>query len=350
MEFAVGSIVKVLGAKFADIDAQPTRVRLPDEPLMLVDRIIRVEGEPCSMSHGLVITEHDVTADRWYLDGGRIPTCVAVEAGQADLFLSGYLGIDKHTKGLAVYRLLDAVVKFHNALPQPGDTIRYVIRIEKFFRQGDTWLFRFDYDCTVGGKALMTMRNGCAGFFTKAELDAGQGIIHTKFDLMTQAGKRPDDWQPLVAMTEESYTTDQIKALRAGDLVSCFGADFARVNVSNPYTLPSGHMELVDSVAAINPSGGRFGLGQIKAQMNIQPSDWFLTCHFCDDNVMPGTLMYECCLHTLRIYLMRMGWVSAKDEGAWEPVPGIDSQLKCRGQVTEKTTTVTYEGTIKELC
>jgi len=349
MEFAVGSIAKVLGAKFADIDAQPTRVRLPDEPLMLVDRIIRVEGEPCSMSHGLVITEHDVTADRWYLDGGRIPTCVAVEAGQADLFLSGYLGIDKHTKGLAVYRLLDAVVQFHQSLPQPGDTIRYVIRIEKFFRQGDTWLFRFDYDCTVGGKALMTMRNGCAGFFTKAELDAGQGIIHTKFDLMTQAGKRPDDWQPLVAMTEESYTTDQIKALRGGDLVACFGSAFALLNVSNPYTLPSGHMELVDSVAAINPSGGRFGLGQIKAQMKIQPDDWFLTCHFCDDHVMPGTLMYECCLHTLRIYLMRMGWVSAKDEGAWEPVPGIDSQLKCRGQVTEKTTTVTYEVTIKEL-
>ena len=34
-----------------------------------------------------------------------------------------------------------------------------------------------------------------------------------------------------------------------------------------------------------------------------------LTCHFVDDHVMPGTLMYECCLHTLRIYLLRLGWV-----------------------------------------
>ncbi|MDY0191678.1 MAG: beta-ketoacyl synthase N-terminal-like domain-containing protein [Desulfuromonas sp.] len=349
MEFAVGSIGKMLGTQFADIDAHPTRVRLPDEPLMLVDRIISVEGEPCSMSHGRVITEHDVTSDRWYLDGGRIPTCVAVEAGQADLFLSGYLGIDKQTKGLAVYRLLDAIVQFHGPLPQPGDIIRYDIRIERFFRQGSTWLFRFNYDCTVNGQPLMTMRNGCAGFFTQAELAAGQGIVHTKFDLMPQPGKRPADWQALVPMVEESYNAEQVHSLRSGDLVSCFGHEFTRLAVANPYTLPSGHMELVDRVTAIMPHGGRFGLGQIRAEMDIKPDDWFITCHFCDDHVMPGTLMYECCLHTLRIYLMRMGWVSAQNEGAWEPVPGVDSQLKCRGQVNEKTNTVTYEVTIKEL-
>lgn len=38
MEFAIGSIAKMLGPRFAQIDSHPTRVRLPDEPLMLVDR------------------------------------------------------------------------------------------------------------------------------------------------------------------------------------------------------------------------------------------------------------------------------------------------------------------------
>ena len=349
MEFAVGSIAAMLGPRFAPIDEHPTRVRLPDEPLMLVDRIIRVEGEPCSMTHGRVITEHDVTMDRWYLDGDRIPTCVAVEAGQADLFLSGYLGIDFHTKGHAVYRLLDAVVEFHSELPKPGDVIRYDIRIERFFRQGDTWLFRFQFDSTVNGQPLMTMRNGCAGFFSQQELDDGKGIIHTKFDLMEQPGKRPADWRELVPMTRESYDAGQIAALRRGDLVTCFGDAFAALAVDRPYTLPSGHLELVDRVTEVIPDGGRFGLGQIRAEMDIQPDDWFLTCHFCDDNVMPGTLMYECCLHTLRIYLMRMGWVSAEGEAVWQPVPGVGSQLKCRGQVTEHTKTVTYEVTLKEL-
>ena len=39
LEFAIGSIGSVLGPDFAAVDAYPTRVRLPDEPLMLVDRI-----------------------------------------------------------------------------------------------------------------------------------------------------------------------------------------------------------------------------------------------------------------------------------------------------------------------
>ena len=63
---------------------------------------------------------------------------------------------------------------------------------------------------------------------------------------------------------------------------------------------------------------------------------------------MPGTLMYECCLHTLRIFLMRLGWVGEHDEVVCEPVPGVASQLKCRGQVTAATRTVTYEVTLKE--
>lgn len=96
-------------------------MRLPDAPLQLVDRITAIEGEPRSMTHGRVVTEHDIHAGAWYLDCGRIPTCIAVEAGQADLFLSGFLGIDFETRGLAMYRLLDAKVCFHRSLPGPGE-------------------------------------------------------------------------------------------------------------------------------------------------------------------------------------------------------------------------------------
>ena len=64
---------------------------------------------------------------------------------------------------------------------------------------------------------------------------------------------------------------------------------------------------------------------------------------------MPGTLMYECCLHTLRIFLLRMGWVAEAAGAAWEPVPGVASRLCCRGQVLETTRIVTYEVTIREL-
>ncbi|MDX2481755.1 MAG: beta-ketoacyl synthase N-terminal-like domain-containing protein [Desulfuromusa sp.] len=348
MEFAIGSVEKMLGADFAEVDTYPTRVRLPDGPLMLVDRILEVEGVPCSMTHGRVVTEHDVTADRWYLDGGRIPTCIAVEAGQADLFLSGYLGIDFISKGKAVYRLLDAVVTFHRGLPVVGDTIRYDIEIKEFFRQDQTYLFRFNFEGTVNGEPLLSMRNGCAGFFTAEDLAAGQGIIHTKLDLMEQPGILPHDWQDLVPMQTESYRDDQINALYAGDLQACFGKHFSALRFK-PYTLPGGQLKLVDRVIELDPQGGRYGIGQITAEMDIQPDAWFLTCHFIDDQVMPGTLMYECCMHTLRIYLLRMGWIGEEGQTWCEPVPGIASGLKCRGQVTAKTRTVTYRVSIKVL-
>ncbi len=216
MEFAVGSIAKVLGAAFAHVDGHPTRVRLPDEPLMLVDRIVEIEGVPQSMTSGRVVTEHDILEGAWYLDGGRIPTCIAVEAGQADLFLSGYLGIDSITKGLSFYRLLDAVVTFHGPLPGAGKRIVYDIVIEEFFKQGETHLFRFHFEATVNGRPFLTMRKGCAGFFTEAALAAGQGIVLTSIEKRKGEAKWTGGWRELVAMEEESYGDEQLERLRRG--------------------------------------------------------------------------------------------------------------------------------------
>ncbi|WP_435019720.1 beta-ketoacyl synthase N-terminal-like domain-containing protein [Tundrisphaera sp. TA3] len=349
LEFAVGRIGDVLGPEFAAIDAHPTRVRLPDEPLMLVDRILTIEGTPRSMGSGRVVTEHDVLPGAWYLDGGRIPTSIAVESGQADLFLSAYLGVDFETGGHAVYRLLDAVVTFHDALPGPGAVIRYDIYIDHFFRQGTSRLFRFRFEGTVDGRPLLTMRDGCAGFFTDEALAAGQGVIKTALDLRPMPGKLPDDWRVPVAMAVETFDAGQVEALRRGDLAAAFGPAFDGLPLHRPAPLPGGNMTLVDRVVHLDPAGGRFGLGLIRAEADIRPDDWFMTCHFVDDRVMPGTLMFECCLHTLRVFLMRMGWVGEDGSVACEPVPGVASRLKCRGQVTVTTQVVTYEVEIKEL-
>jgi len=349
LEFARGSVGRMLGAAFAEADNFPTRVRLPDEPLMLVDRIVTLEGEPKSMTSGRVVTEHDVHPGAWYLDGGRIPTCVAVEAGQADLFLSGYLGIDFITRGMAVYRLLDAVVTFHRELPGPGETISYDIHIERFFRQGETYLFRFHFEATVNGEPLLSMRNGCAGFFSAGELEAGKGIVRGALDLRPRTGSLPADWVELVPVETASYSAGQLDALRQGDLAGCFGPLFAGLRLQRPLTIPGGPMQLVHRVMELEPKGGRYQLGFIRAEADIHPDDWFITCHFVDDKVMPGTLMYECCMHTLRILLLRMGWVAETEGSAWQPVPGVASQLCCRGQVLESTRIVRYEVTVREL-
>jgi 3-hydroxymyristoyl/3-hydroxydecanoyl-(acyl carrier protein) dehydratase len=300
-EYAVGSVGKVLGSEFAAADQFPTRVRLPDGPLLLCHRIMSVEAVPKSMSSGVLVTEHDVLPDAWYLDDGRIPVCVAVEAGQADLFLSGYLGADFHTRGLAVYRLLDAVVTFHDRLPEPGTVIRYVIKIHQFFRQGETLLFRFSFDALANGRKLMTMANGCAGFFTAGELAAGRGVVKTALDRAPRAGKAAGGYAPLapLPLAKEEYDEIALDALRRGAYAECFGAGFGGLELARPKRLPGGAdapmLRLVHRILELEPRGGRFGSGRILGEADIRPDDWFLTCHFVDDMVMPGTLMYYAC-------------------------------------------------------
>jgi acyl transferase domain-containing protein/3-hydroxymyristoyl/3-hydroxydecanoyl-(acyl carrier protein) dehydratase len=347
--FAVGKIGDVLGPDYAPIDAHPTRVRLPEGPLMLVDRILSIDGEPRSLKSGRCVTDHTVHARRWYLDAGRCPTSITVEAGQADLFLSGYLGIDFVTKGHAVYRLLDAVVTFHRELPRVGDRIEYDIHIDEFFNQADAWLFRFRFEGTIDGKPLLSMKNGVAGFFTQAALEAGQGIVHTKLDRQPIPGKKPADWRDLVPLARCTVSDAGVEALRAGDYAAAFGPTFANLALRHPLRLPGGMLRLVDRVVELDPTGGRFGTGFIRAEYDLRPKEWFIECHFVDDKVMPGTLMYECCLHTLRILLARIGWIGEEGEVVCEPVPGVDSRLKCRGQVLETTKRVTYEISVREL-
>jgi len=325
------------------------RVRLPDEPLMLVDRIISVQGKMLSMESGQVVTEHDVLPGAWYLDGDRAPVCISVEAGQADLFLSSYLGIDHRVKGERAYRLLDAVVVFHRGLPRPGDTIRYEIAIDRFVRQGETWMFFFRFEGFVNGDHLISMRDGCAGFFTEAEVINSGGIILTERERQAVPGRCPVDWHPPVPMARETYSDDQVDALRRGDLAGCFGSQFAGIGLSAGLHLPGGRMRLIHRVLELDPAGGRYGLGLIRAEADIHPDDWFLVCHFVDDMVMPGTLMYECCAHTLRVFLQRMGWVTEKPGVCYEPVIGNAARLKCRGPVTPATRHVHYEIQISEI-
>jgi 3-hydroxymyristoyl/3-hydroxydecanoyl-(acyl carrier protein) dehydratase len=348
-EFAVGSIARALGPEFAPIDLHPTRVRLPDAPLLLVDRVLSVEGEPLSMTSGRVVTEHDVLESAWYLDGGKAPVCIAVEAGQADLLLSGYLGIDLQTRGLAVYRLLDAAVTFFGELPRAGDTVRYDIRIEHFFPPRRHVAFPIPIRRHRERPRLPDHARWLRGLLHERRPRRGPWDSSAT----SGAGAFGLDGSPASLGARRSFprVAERCAGRGAAPRQSCgaFGEAFAGLGLTHPRTLPGGRLRLVDRVEVLDPHGGRHGRGLIRAEMDVRPDDWFLVCHFSDDPVMPGTLMYECCLHTLRILLLRMGWVGEDGAVGCEPVPGIASQLRCRGQVTGSTRKVTYEVHVREV-
>jgi len=66
---------------FAEVDEYPTRRAAPEGPLMLVDRVLAIEGEPKSMASGRVITDHTVRAT--LVLTMALPTSITVESGQA---------------------------------------------------------------------------------------------------------------------------------------------------------------------------------------------------------------------------------------------------------------------------
>lgn len=347
LEYATGKAGNVLGKDFEIIDTYPVRVRLPDEPLMLVDRIMDIQGEKLSLTSGRIITQHDVKKNIWYLDGNKAPVSITIEAGQADLFLCAWLGIDHAVKGKRKYRLLDAKVTFHRTLPEPEETIEYHIEIDRFLKQGDVYLFFFHYKGYINDQLLISMKDGCAGFFTEQEVEDSGGIILKPEDL--KQVDRKNKFSAFVPVKKLELSDKKVEALRDGNLGKAFGDDFKNRNLGTHLRLPGKRMHLIDRILEFDPQGGRFNLGAIIAEADIHKDDWFLKCHFIDDMVMPGTLMYECCAHALRVFTQRVGWVSDRDDVFYDVVLQNESDLKCRGPVTTETKKVRYEIEIKEM-
>ena len=73
----------------------------------------------------------------------------------------------------------------------------------------------------MDGEPLLTMRDGCAGFFTaEASSPPGKGIVPTPLDRQPRPGQSgPTTGRDLVPMAVESLLDDaQVDALRRGDL------------------------------------------------------------------------------------------------------------------------------------
>jgi len=50
-----------------------------------------------------------------------------------------------------------------------------------------------------------------------------------------------------------------------------------------------------------------------------------------------------------RFFTPRVGWISPRDDVHYDIIPGMESDLKCRGPVTPETQKARYEIEIKEM-
>lgn len=344
---ADGAISRIFGPVFAGQDSYVRQVRMPKPPLLLADRVVGLEAEPMALGKGRIWTETDVGSQPWYLHHEHMPAGVMIEAGQADLMLISWAGIDSINRGERVYRLLGCELTYHGDLPKRGDTLRFQIDLDGHAAQGDVRLMFFHYDSYNGNRPQLSVRQGQAGFFTDQELADSAGCLWRPEDQEIRADARVD--APRVGNIRANYNRAQLEAFAAGDLVQCFGADygFSRTHTRTP-TIAAGDMLLFDRITALSPNGGPWQRGYLRAELDIHPDQWFFDGHFKNDPCMPGTLMFEACLGGMAFYLAAMGDTLKRDGWRFQPVPEVPYKLQCRGQVTPRSKTLVTEIFVEE--
>ncbi len=344
---ADGRISELFGAGFVGQDHFARQVRMPRPPLLLADRVTGIEGEAGSMGRGRIWTETDVGSQDWYLHQGFMPAGVMIEAGQADLMLISWLGVDALNRGERVYRLLGCELTYHGDLPRRGDTLAFDIVLDGHAAQGDVRLMFFHYDCSNGARQQLSVRKGQAGFFTAAELAESAGCLWTAESQAIVAAPRLD--AALVECTRRSLTRAQLEAFAAGDAFACFGSgfEFARTHTRTP-NIAAGRMLLLDRVTDLEVDGGPWQRGYLRAELDIDPTQWFFDGHFKNDPCMPGTLMFEACLQAMAIQLAALGYTLKRDGWRFQPVPELPYQLQCRGQVIPTSRLLVTEVFVEE--
>jgi len=75
----------------------------------------------------------------------------------------------------------------------------------------------------------------------------------------------------------------------------------------NSAKLPLPPMLMTDRVTLITNEGGKYGKGQLDAELDIKPDLWFFDCHFNNDPVMPGCLGLDALWQLVGFYLVWAG-------------------------------------------
>jgi 3-hydroxyacyl-[acyl-carrier protein] dehydratase/trans-2-decenoyl-[acyl-carrier protein] isomerase len=126
-------------------------------------------------------------------------------------------------------------------------------------------------------------------------------------------------------MSQSSFTRDELLACGKGTL---FGPNTPR--------LPVDPMLMFDRVTHIAETGGAYGRGEVRAELDIHPQLWFFACHFLEDPVMPGCLGLDALWQLIGFFL---AWGGHRGKGR---ALGVE-EVRFAGEVLPTAKLVTYQ-------
>ena len=106
--------------------------------------------------------------------------------------------------------------------------------------------------------------------------------------------------------------------------------------------LPLPNMLMIDRIVLINGDGGKYGKGEIKAELDVKPDLWFFKCHFEGDPVMPGCLGLDAMWQLVGFHLC---WQGLQGRGR---ALGV-GKVKFTGQILPTAKLVEFQIDIKRV-
>lgn len=346
VEMTNGSMAKVLGKRYEEVDRYPIRARMPSPPYLFISRVTKFEATFGEYKPCMAEIEYDVPEDCVYTRKDHsISHVVLSEASQIGIFLGGYIGIDIHSKGTLRFRIADTKTKYVKSMDvKVGDTIRLNFRIKSFIKNGETTLIACEYEC-YNNNELMMVTQAMGGYFTAQDLEGSKGIVSLPNKMQKKLSQKK--LIPCIQNSQHSFNKEEMRAFYEGDFKKCFKSACA-VNMKTPYGVKE-QVRMIENVKEISFIGGKYGLGKVVATRHITPEFWPFKAHFKNDPVLPGTIMLEGINQLLLFFAAYSGFLGQRPSMQVGVVTDNLINIAFRGQVKPSNSQLTFELDIKDV-
>jgi 3-hydroxymyristoyl/3-hydroxydecanoyl-(acyl carrier protein) dehydratase len=282
--FAMGSISACFGEDYRVFEGRRIP-RTPNGDLKLFSRVVEINAERFQFNgRPNLTTEYDVPVDAWYTEKNSYPTMpysVLMEiALQPCGFLSAYVGSTlPYPQEDFYFRNLDGNGRLHHDHDLRGKTISNKVALLSATALKGIIIQKFSFEMAVDG-AVFYEGTAVFGYFQPESLINQVGL---------------DQGRDVLPWFKQTGATGVTLDLAGGQNLMALAPH---------YRLAGGQLNFIDKVLVI-PDGGRNGKGYVYAERNVDASDWFFSCHFYQDPVMPGSLGVEAVIEAMQVYALQ---------------------------------------------
>ena len=331
---AQGDLAVAMGPEFR-IYQTSRAPYIPNGDFLFVDRIMDWRGDRGRLVPGAtMITEYDSPSDSWYYqDNGHafLPHCVLMETSlQSAVLLGYYMGATlPYPDQQFSIRNLDGHAVLVKDVDLRGKTVRQHSTLLSNDAMTGAVLQRFRYELSADGETFYTGES-LFGYFSDQALASQVGL---------DAGRFVGRWRG-------DSGADDAGSVRRIDLRDSVQRE--RLTAGGGLRLGSGRLQLIDWVDLI-PDGGEHRAGYLRGYRRITPDEWYFSCHFHRDPVMPGSLGVEAILQAMQLYAIETGLAAGIDRPQFALAAGIELGWRYRGQILRTDADMDFEVHIKEV-